>query len=470
MNSLNYLSATECLTHFQSGELSPVDVLQAQLAQIEQHDSSINAFTDLFVDQATLLALAAEERYRTGTARPLEGITVAAKEKHYIEGQPVTEGSLAWDGFVPSENAPIIDRVLESGGIIHGRTCTPEFSIAAFTHSGRWGITRNPWNLEFSPGGSSGGSGAALAAGMTTLATASDIGGSTRGPAAFTGTVGFKAPYGRIPGIGPMSLDTYRGDGPMGRSVDDVALLANIMTGHDPRDQVSLREESTIPLGHGDISGMRIALSIDLGGFIVDPEIKKNTRELARGLEQAGAVVTEVTPRWTKDDIIAAAMPHFAQMMATMVRQTVRKDELLSDYARGFLEQAKPVLEQSTMFDAARGEYFIQQELARTMKGYDVLLCPTTAAVGFPAGNSLGDGILIDGNHVSGLEGMMTIPFNISNRCPVLAVPSGHARNGMPTGVQIVGQSYCDASVFRVGKAVETIRPWLYDEGHRPLV
>lgn len=470
MTPLNYLTATECLALFRSGELSPLDVLDAQLAQIEQHDPAINAFTETFVDEARSRARAAEERYRTSTARPLEGITIAAKEKHYMQGKLVTEGSRAWDGFVPTENAPIIDRVIDAGAIIHGRTCTPEFSIAAFTHSDKWGITRNPWNLEFSPGGSSGGSGAALAAGMTTLATASDIGGSTRGPAAFTGTVGFKAPYGRIPGIGPMSLDFYRGDGPLGRSIDDVALLTNVMSGRDPRDHVSLGEQSTIPMHHADIAGMRIALSIDLGGFVVDAEIEHNTRELARRLERAGAIVTEVTPTWTPDDMIAAAVPHFAQMMGTMVRQTVSDEDLLSDYARDFLAQTESALARSAMFDAARREYAMQQELARILSGHDALICPTTAAVGFPAGDSLTDGIQINGALVSGLAGTMTIPFNISNRCPVLAVPSGHARNGMPTGVQIVGHTYDDASVFRVGKAIEALRPWEYRDGHWPQI
>jgi len=186
MNDLIYLSATECIDRYRTGALSPVDVLDAQLARAALVDDSLNAFTETMADAARERAQESERRYREGTARPLEGVTVAAKEKHQIAGMDVVEASNAWDGYTALENAPIIDRLLDAGAIIHARTATPEFSIAAFTHSDRWGVTRNPWNTAFSPGGSSGGSAAALAAGMTTLATASDIGGSTRGPAAFT--------------------------------------------------------------------------------------------------------------------------------------------------------------------------------------------------------------------------------------------------------------------------------------------
>ena len=188
MNDLIYLSAAECIERFRTGALSPVDVLEAQLAQAALVDGSLNAFTETMEEAARARAEDSERRYRDGTARALEGVTVAAKEKHQIAGMEVVEASNAWAGYTATANAPVIDRLLDAGAIIHARTATPEFSIAAFTHSDRWGVTRNPWNTAFSPGGSSGGSGAALAAGMTTLATASDIGGSTRGPAAFTGS------------------------------------------------------------------------------------------------------------------------------------------------------------------------------------------------------------------------------------------------------------------------------------------
>jgi len=469
MNDLIYLSATECIDRYRTGALSPVDVLDAQLARAALVDDSLNAFTETMADAARERAQESERRYREGTARPLEGVTVAAKEKHQIAGMDVVEASNAWDGYTALENAPIIDRLLDAGAIIHARTATPEFSIAAFTHSDRWGVTRNPWNTAFSPGGSSGGSAAALAAGMTTLATASDIGGSTRGPAAFTGTVGYKAPYGRIPGVGPMSVDYYRGDGPMGRTVDDVLLFANTISGPDPRDHVALRPKVVIPSDLAGVEGLRVALSLDLGGFHVAEEIRENTRRVAEELAKAGAEVVEVDFAWTRELIVAAAMPHFGHMMGSMVNDAIGgKTAELSDYARDFVEQTRVVRAGASMFDAAKAEYAVQRELARVMSGYDALLCPTTAAIGLPAADTLIGGIDIDGRTVSGLEGTLTLPFNISNRCPVLAVPSGHAGNGMPTGVQIVGHTYDDAMVFRLGRAIETLRPWAYTAEHRP--
>ena len=444
-------------------------MLDAQLAQAALVDDSLNAFTEVMIDRARAQAKDSQRRYQEGTARPLEGITVAAKEKHQIAGMKIVEASNAWDGYTATENAPIIDRVLEAGAILHARTATPEFSIAAFTHSNRWGITRNPWNTEFSPGGSSGGAGAALAAGITTLATASDIGGSTRGPAAFTGNVGYKAPYGRIPGIGPLSIDSYRGDGPMGRTVDDVALFTNVICGPDPRDHAALRPKETLPQHFPNVEGLRIALSMDLGGFRVADEIRENTWRVANQLANAGADIVEVHFGWKRELLIGAAMPHFGHMMGSMVYNLVQgRTAALSDYARDFVEQAHSVRATATMYDAATAEYAVQRELARVMTGYDALLCPTTAAVGLPAGDSLFNGINIDGETVSGLEGTLTLPFNIGNRCPVLAVPSGHARNGMPTGVQIVGHTYDDAMVFRIGKAVESLLPWAYTNDHRP--
>lgn len=469
MNDLTYLSATECIERYRTGELSPVDVLEAQLGQAARVDGSLNAFTETMADAARARAEESERRYRDGTARALEGVTVAAKEKHQITGMDVVEGSNAWDGYTATENAPIIDRLLDAGAVIHARTATPEFSIAAFTHSDRWGVTRNPWNTEFSPGGSSGGSGAALAAGMTTLATASDIGGSTRGPAAFTGNIGYKAPYGRIPGVGPMSVDSYRGDGPMGRTVDDVALFTNVISGPDPRDHAALRPKVRLPARFPGVEGLRIAVSLDLGGFRVAREIRENTWRVAEALAEAGAEIVEVEFAWTRELIVGAAMPHFGHMMGSMVHGLVgSRTRELSDYARDFVEQTRAVRAAAAMFDAAKAEYAVQRELARVMTGYDALLCPTTAAVGLPAGDTLVDGIDIDGRIVSGLEGTLTLPFNISNRCPVLAVPSGHAENGMPTGVQIVGHTYDDAMVFRIGKAVESLLPWAYTEEHRP--
>lgn len=172
---------------------------------------------------------------------------MATKEKHGIAGLRLEQGLAAHRGRIAEQDHPVVERIRAAGGIIHARTTSPEFSCATVTHSPMWGVTRNPWNRRTSPGGSSGGAGAALAAGFTTLATASDIAGSTRIPAGFTGTVGYKAPYGRIPGLPPLAADWYRGDGPMGRTVADVALLSSVLAGRHPADHASWGAHGACP-------------------------------------------------------------------------------------------------------------------------------------------------------------------------------------------------------------------------------
>ena len=193
MTELCYLSATDALRLFRSGELSPVELAEAVIARAEAVEPAVNAFAATFYAQALDQARAAEARYagREEPPRPLEGLLVAVKEEAPIAGQLNTLGSLPLRDVVADQTAVFVQRILDAGGIVHARTTTPEFSCAPVTWTKLWGVTRNPWNTAFSPGGSSGGSGASLAAGSTTLATGSDIGGSIRIPASFCGVVGF---------------------------------------------------------------------------------------------------------------------------------------------------------------------------------------------------------------------------------------------------------------------------------------
>jgi Asp-tRNA(Asn)/Glu-tRNA(Gln) amidotransferase A subunit family amidase len=190
---LHYLSATDALRLFQSHELSPAELMEAVIARAEAVEPTVNAFAATFYDQALDAARAAADRYAAGTpAGPLDGLPVAVKEEAPIAGQVNSLGSLPLRDVVATETAEFVRRVIDAGGIVHARTTTPEFSCAPFTWTKLWGVTRNPWNTAYSPGGSSGGSAAALAAGMTTLATGSDIGGSIRIPSSFCGVVGLR--------------------------------------------------------------------------------------------------------------------------------------------------------------------------------------------------------------------------------------------------------------------------------------
>src|SRR3954469_20371482 len=313
MSDLHYLSATEALTRFRARELSPVELLDAVIARAAEVEPAVNALCHTFYDEAREQAHAAEARY-AGTGeepRPLEGIPLAVKEEEAIAGQPWTQGSLLYKDLVAEHTSAFGRRHLEAGAIVHARTTAPEFSCAGFTQSRLWGVTRNPWNPEYSVGGSSGGSGAALASGTTTLASGSDIGGSIRIPASFNGVVGFKPPYGRVPVDPPFNLDTYCHCGPLARTVADCLLFENILAGPDPSDITTLRPKLELPAELDGVEGLRIAVSVDLGSWPVDPEVRANTLAAAEALRAAGAIVDEVDLHVPADDVLRAAAIHF---------------------------------------------------------------------------------------------------------------------------------------------------------------
>ncbi|MHA7222475.1 amidase [Arthrobacter sp. RHLT1-20] len=468
MTELHYLDAASALRLFRSRELSPVELLDAVIARTEDVNGGINAFTETLFEEAMPAARQAAASYARGRdLTPLLGLPVAAKEKHGLKGRTLSQGLVARKGDLAQEDHPVIDRIRRAGGIIHARTTTPEYSCATVTHSPLWGVTRNPWNRQYSPGGSSGGSAAALAAGLAPLATASDIAGSTRLPASFTGTVGYKAPYGRIPGQAPLSADHYRGDGPMARTVADAALLANVMAGRHPGDHTSLAGSPALSVPPGadaaaSVAGLRIALCIRLGNYPVAADVEANTRAVASALRAAGAVVEEIELPWTTEDIGRTMFTHFGYLLGpAMEDETEGSTELLAGYTRQFMADAGKAAAENRYIDGIRAETRIQAELSAAMSGFDALVCPASAVAALEA-----DGMYLDGIDAGGVrlehywQGHMTAPFNINNRCPVLAVPSGMADCGIPTGVQIVGHPFDDATVFTVGAAVEAVRPW----------
>jgi aspartyl-tRNA(Asn)/glutamyl-tRNA(Gln) amidotransferase subunit A len=457
MPELPYLTAHETLELFRRGELSPMEHLEGLIEQVETHDAVLNAVVDRRYDEARAEARAAEQRYlgKGDAPRPLEGLGVAAKEEQPMIGRPWQQASLALADDVATYDHPIIDRIQSAGGIIHIRTATPEFSCAGFTHSKLWGITRNPWNIEFTPGGSSGGSAAALAAGYAPLATGSDIAGSIRIPASFSGVVGFKPPFGRVPGLAPYHLDQYCHDGPLARTVADCALLENVIAGPHWRDIVSLRDPPQIPRDFTSVEGVRIGLSMTLGDWPVDPDVVSNTNEVAHALRRAGAQVDDVVLPWTMERLWQAMLAHFAAIFGPGIGAVeAEHGDLLNDYTRTFVTTTSSEL---SFYEGLVEETALWEPLGRLFEEIEVLLCPTIAVSGLQVGNSYVDQpVMIDGQEVSHyLKSMMTFPFNLFSRCPVLSVPSGLAGNGVPTGVQVVGRTYEDVSVFQVAAAIE---------------
>jgi Asp-tRNA(Asn)/Glu-tRNA(Gln) amidotransferase A subunit family amidase len=472
---LHYISATEALRLFSARELSPVELMEAVIERAEAVEPTVNALCHTFFDEALDQAKAAEARYngRGEPPRALEGIPLAVKEEEAVAGQPWTQGSLIYRDLVAERTSTFVRRALDAGAIIHARTTAPEFSCAGFTHSRIWGITRNPWNPEYAVGGSSGGSGAALAAGTAVLASGSDIGGSIRIPASFNGVVGFKPPYGRVPQAPPFNLDTYCHCGPMARTVADCALYQNVVAGPDPADIVSLRPKVEVPAEPGPIAGTRIALSLDLGDWAVDAEVRENAQAVGDALRDCGAIVDEVDLVVPRADVVRASAIHFQLGFGAWIAgEVARHPDAVTAYAAAFPDGMARDAAGGTLLEKHELEARIYAPVGALLERYDALVCPTVGTRGLVAGDDYVDhGIEVDGQELPHyFEAMLTPVFNVMSRCPVLAVPSGRASNGVPTGVQIVARTYEDETAFRVGAALEGVCPWLDEPERRPAL
>ena len=471
-DDLHYLSATEALRRFRSKELSPFELMNAVIDRAEKVEPAINAFAAERYDEALMASKEAEARYARGEpVGPLDGLAVAVKEEAPIAGQVNALGCVPLKDTVAEETAVFVQRILEAGGIVHARTTTPEFSCTAVTWSPLWGITRNPWNPAFSPGGSSGGSGASLAAGSATLATGSDIGGSIRIPSSFCGTVGFKPPYGRVPEVEIFNLDHYCHEGAMGRTVRDVALLENVIAGPHPSDVASIRPKLVIPDELEPIAGMRIALSTDLGCYDVDAEVVANTHAAAERLRDAGATVEDVELAWDIADIRRAARIHFSMIFGPSIQEIydTHAGELAS-YTRRFVEESADIGKEAFV-EGLLLEGKIYAPLGDLLERYDALICPTFTVPALPAAWEVDDPITVNGRAPEDwIDLLMTVPFNIASRCPVMSVPSGVAATGVPTGLSVVGRTYDDVTVFRVAAAHEERFPWLDAPERRPAL
>ena len=470
---LCYLSAHEALALFKSRKLSPVELMEATIRRAEALKGSVNALTYTHFDEAMDLARKAEAKYARGARTGvLEGLPIGIKDESEIKGKPTSIGSLIHKGHVAERTSTMNARIMAAGGIVHARTATPEFCCAGTTWSRLWGVTRNPWNPDFTCGGSSGGAGASLAAGTSTLATGSDIGGSIRIPASACGVVGYKPPYGRNPDDTPFNLDFFCHTGPMARTVKDAILLQNVMCGPCPQDIASLRPKLRLPLEYKPVKGWKIAFSMDLGVFEVDPDVKKNTLAALDVFRALGASVEEVDLGWPPH-ILRAGMGYlehlFGGYLSTLL--DAHGDEMTT-YARQFAEQGRA--SKSTDFVESLeviGEMY--RTLGPILERYDVLVCPTNALPAVPADfDHSKDTVEINGKVVNpSLGWVMTTPFNMMSRCPVLSVPTGRAGNGVPTGLQIVGRTYRDADVFRAGLAFEEAQgAWYGDAARRPAL
>ena len=473
-SELCYLNGVEAIERFNTRSLSPVELVRALIARIEAVEPKVNAFTYTFFERALEQARQAEERYagRGPARRALEGLPIVIKDYHDLKGEITTYGSRLYADHRPKKSLPYVDRLLRAGAIVLARSTTPEFAYLGVTHSDLWGVTRNPWNLALAPGGSSGGAGAALAAGMTTLADGSDIGGSIRIPASCCGVFGIKPSHGRVPIGGAGALEPFLAYGPLSRAVADSALMMNVIAGRHRDDPVSVPGRLRLPLDPPGIKGWRIALSMDLGGFEIDSEVAANTHAAADALRAAGAIVEEVDIPWGPE-IFEAAVAHYVMYAGLDQPGSMPPEQqaLLSDAAREYPEfmRAAP---RTSFFESEQIRARMYADMAGIFRRYRALITPATGIASVPADQPvMGAEVVINDKIEDGVWGWcLSYPFNMLGHLPSASAPSGPTSLGAPSGLQIVARAYDEASVLRLAAAYERERPWMDCAERRPAI
>lgn len=463
VSDLCYLSASEALSLFKARKLSPVELMEAVIKRCEEVNPKLNAITYSFFERALSQAVAAEKKYMMtdGRTRMLEGIPVAIKDFHPVKGEITTFGSKIFEDHRPTYTAPTVERLFRAGAIMHIRTTSPEFAYSGATHSPLWGITPNPWNLEYTSGGSSGGAGAVVAAGMTTLADGTDGGGSIRIPASACGIVGYKPPFGRNPLDRDHPLESILHYGPMTRSVLDAAIMQNVMSGPHKEDICSLPKKLRIPENLDDFRGCKVALSIDLGYVEVSPEVEKNTRLAAKTFEDLGCKVEEVKLDWDWG-VLDCWMTWWEGLFAAVAGDFLPRWQYEMDpYVVKLLEKGLSH-SASRLYKCRLKQGEMWQKIEPILNQYDIMICPTLAVPAVKADHNDADpNYKINGKPIQAYVGwVMTHGFNLISQCPVMSVPTGFGEAGVPTGMQIVARPFDDLRVFRAASAFEKLSPW----------
>ncbi|MFZ9037707.1 MAG: amidase [Gammaproteobacteria bacterium] len=461
-HDLCYTPATDLIRSYLAREISPVEVVQNSLERIEEVNAALNCFCFVYPEEALAKAEIAEDRLHKGDGRPLEGVPIAIKDFTPTKGKVTTRGSRLLQDWVPDWNPVVVERLEAAGAIMVGKTTTPEFATSGFTDSPLWGITRNPWDPARTPGGSSGGSGAAVASGCVPLAEGTDMGGSVRIPAALCGVVGHKPSLGRIPmDIIDTVYDNISHFGPLARTVSDAALFLDIAQGEHPSDIQSLPRcqlDNPVP---GDVEGMKFALDVTLGFCAVDPGVESNLRASAAALADAGAVIEEIDLGWDSNIVEMWEGTWGIFMAAAYDKLTdVPLDENRDRMSEGlvkWIELGRTIdAVTARQWEFERTKYW--HKLGAVLEKHHALICPTMAVTAPPVEMRDWD---FGGTNAAGMfECMdMTGAFNYMAQCPALSVPSGFA-DGLPTAIQIVARRYDDALALNIGAAVEQAAPW----------
>ncbi|MBU6284475.1 MAG: amidase [Proteobacteria bacterium] len=469
MTALTEQAAHVLLSLYERGQASPVETTQELLSRIEQLNPALNAFC--LVDEESALASARESESRwlawrkhrlTGSSanrpRTLEGIPVSIKDLILTRDWPTLRGSKTIDPHQAwTVDAPVTARLREAGAVLIGKTTTPEFGCKGETNSPLTGITKNPWDLQKTPGGSSGGAAAAVAAGLGPLAVGTDGAGSVRIPAAFCGNVGFKPSYGRVPAYPLSPFGSVAHVGPHSMSVVDCALAMNVMKQPDARDWTALPPDASDYLMglHDGVAGLRVAYSPRLGYVKhLDPAIESALEACALSLEAMGACVESIDPGI--EDSLDISFGLWVAGAASLWRglSEAQREVTDPDFRSEAMSGLDISLKQVHDFNHRRG--VLGSTLRQFMTDFDLILTPSTAICAFAIrqAGTAGD---YDAQTMLGWT-PYSFPFNLSQQ-PAISFPWSLSPDGLPIGVQLVGPMFGDALVLRAARALETIRP-----------
>jgi aspartyl-tRNA(Asn)/glutamyl-tRNA(Gln) amidotransferase subunit A len=478
MTDLAYLTTSEAQALLCQGELSSVELTQAVLDRILALDNQLKAFLSLTPEMALEQAAAADRRRSAGEHHALLGIPLAIKDIICVEGMPNTCGSLILENYVPPFSATAIEQLRTAGAVILGKTNLDEFAMGSSTENSAFYPTRNPWDLSRVPGGSSGGSAAAVAADLAFGALGSDTGGSVRQPAAFCGVAGLKPTYGRISRWGLVafasSLDQI---GVFARSVADVASLTEAVAGYDRRDSTSVN----IPVPDyaaaltGDISGLRVGVPKEYAVDGMQPEVEAAVRQAIYTLAGLGAEIVDVSLPHTDYALPVYYLIAPAEASANLARYdglkyglSIEGQDLWDSYrqtrGQGFGQEVKRRIMLGTYalsagyydayyLKAGKVRTLIRQDFDQALAQCDVLVAPTTPTTAFKFGDKVDDPLQMY------LQDVFTLALSLAG-LPGLSVPCGYDAKGLPIGLQIMGGAFDESTVLRVGHAYEQATGW----------
>lgn len=458
-DDLCFASAIDLATLVREKKISPVEVIDAFLARIEKINPQLNAYVTVTADLARAAAKRAEAAVMAGaTSGPLHGVPFSIKDLVFTAGVRTTGGSQVFRDFVPEQDSVVVTRLQAAGGILLGKTNTPEFGYKGTTENLVFGETRNPWALDKTPGGSSGGAGAATAAGLAPLSIGTDGGGSIRIPASFSGIYGLKPTFGRVPDLpGFGGWQSIAHTGPMTRTVADAALMMDVLAHPDERSRYSVPapEQSFTQALTQRPRKLRIGWTPDLGYAAVEPQVITALKKSVAAFREMGWEVEEASP----------GFPDPFDMFTTTVRAEnyVVAGELLAEHGHLFDPWQRAFVEVSagiTALDYLRAEQARAKlciQLAAFFDKYDLLITPTVPLPPFTISSRIKE---IAGRTIHVIGWMVfTYPFNLTGN-PAASIPCGWTADGLPMGMQIIGRRFADDVVLQASAAFEEARPW----------